>query len=122
MEIPDVTWVIVAGALVLFMTPGLALFYGGLSQTKSAVNMMMMSFAAMGLVALTWALWGSAIAGAEPIAGGLFGNPAADFALFESFAAGDDTLVWVGFGATFAIITTALISGAIADRAKFSAG
>lgn len=121
MEIPDVTWVIVAGALVLFMTPGLALFYGGLSQTKSAVNMMMMSFAAMGLVALTWALWGSAIAGAEPIAGGLFGNPAADFALFESFAAGDDTLVWVGFGATFAIITTALISGAIADRAKFSA-
>lgn len=121
MEMPDVVWVIVAGALVLFMTPGLALFYGGLSQTKSAVNMMMMSFAAMGLVALTWALWGNAIAGADAVAGGLFGNPTADFALAESFAVGDDTLVWVGFGATFAIITTALISGAIADRAKFSA-
>lgn len=121
MEIPDVVWAVVAGALVLFMTPGLALFYGGLSQAKAAVNMMMMSFAAIGLVVLTWALWGHAIAGADPLAGGLFGNPTADFALAESFAAGGDTLVWVGFGATFAIITTALISGAIADRAKFSA-
>lgn len=119
MEIPEVTWVIVAGALVLFMTPGLALFYGGLSQTKSAVNMMMMSFAAMGLVALTWALWGNAIAGADAVAGGLFGNPTADFALFESFT-DQESLLDVGFGATFAIITTALISGAIADRAKFS--
>ncbi|GAB3193591.1 ammonium transporter [Nesterenkonia suensis] len=115
-----VIWVIVAGALVLFMTPGLALFYGGLSQTRSAVNMMMMSFAAMGLVALTWALWGNAIAGAEPVAGGLFGNPTSDFVLYESLAAGGDSLVWVGFGATFAIITTALISGAVADRAKFA--
>ena len=120
MEIPDVVWVIVAGALVLFMTPGLALFYGGLTQTKSAVNMMMMSFAAMGLVALTWALWGNAVAGADAVAGGLFGNPAADFALFESFT-DQVSLLDVGFGATFAIITTALISGAIADRAKFSA-
>lgn len=55
-------WMIVAGALVLLMTPGLAFFYGGLTQAKSSVNMMMMSFAAMGLVALVWALWGSSVA------------------------------------------------------------
>ncbi|WP_146341512.1 ammonium transporter [Nesterenkonia sp. NBAIMH1] len=116
----DVIWVVVAGALVLFMTPGLALFYGGLSQTKSAVNMMMMSFAAMGLVAITWTLWGDAISFGSSV-GGLFGNPADNFAAMGSFEAAGDELVWVGFGGTFAIITTALISGAIADRAKFSA-
>lgn len=116
----DVIWVVVAGALVLFMTPGLALFYGGLTQTKSAVNMMMMSFAAMGLVAITWTLWGDAISFGSSV-GGLFGNPADNFAAFASFEAAGDELVLVGFGGTFAIITTALISGAIADRAKFSA-
>ena len=121
MEIPDVVWVVVAGALVLFMTPGLALFYGGLTQTKSAVNMMMMSFAAMGLVSIVWALWGDGISFGGSMAGGLFGNPADNFALYPSLEAGGDTLVWVGFGGTFAIITTALISGAIADRVKFSA-
>lgn len=113
-------WLVVATALVLFMTPGLALFYGGLSQTKSAVNMMMMSFAAIGLVAITWALWGDGIAFGDSVAG-LFGNPADNFALYSMFDESPAGLVEVAFGATFAIITTALISGAIADRAKFSA-
>lgn len=113
-------WLVVATALVLFMTPGLALFYGGLSQTKSAVNMMMMSFAAIGLVAIVWALWGDGLAFGDSV-GGLFGNPADNFALYSMFDESPDALVEVAFGATFAIITTALISGAIADRAKFSA-
>ena len=83
----DVIWVVVAGALVLFMTPGLALFYGGLTQTKSAVNMMMMSFAAMGLVAITWTLWGDAMSFGTSI-GGLFGNPADNFAAMAAGEAG----------------------------------
>ncbi|NLS10069.1 ammonium transporter [Nesterenkonia sp. MY13] len=120
MEVYEVVWLIVAGALVLFMTPGLALFYGGLSKAKSAVNMMMMSFAAMGLVALVWALWGDSMAFGESV-GALFGNPADNFAQSDMVGSEDQyALVEVGFGATFAIITTALISGAIADRAKFS--
>ncbi|MGJ9405134.1 ammonium transporter [Nesterenkonia aurantiaca] len=113
-------WVLVASGLVLLMTPGLAFFYGGLSQAKSAINMMMMSFAAMGLVAVVWALWGSAIAGGESV-GGLFGNPGTDLGLYNTLAEAPEDLIGIGFGATFAIITTALISGAIADRAKFSA-
>jgi Amt family ammonium transporter len=113
-------WVIVAGALVLLMTPGLAFFYGGLSQAKSSVNMMMMSFAAMGIVGVVWALWGSGIAGGSSV-GGFFGNPLSDLALFNTVDEAPEELIGIGFGATFAIITTALISGAIADRAKFSA-
>lgn len=113
-------WMIVAGALVLLMTPGLAFFYGGLTQAKSSVNMMMMSFAAMGLVALVWALWGSSVAAGDSVAG-VFGNPFSDFGLYTTLAEDPAALIGVGFGATFAIITVALISGAIADRAKFSA-
>ncbi len=120
MDFVEPLWLVVATALVLFMTPGLALFYGGLTQTKSAVNMMMMSFAAIGLVAITWALWGDGIAFGDSVAG-LFGNPGDNFALYSMFEESPYGLVEVAFGATFAIITTALISGAIADRAKFSA-
>ncbi|WP_188684186.1 ammonium transporter [Nesterenkonia cremea] len=120
MEFVEPLWLVVATALVLFMTPGLALFYGGLTQTKSAVNMMMMSFAAIGLVAITWALWGDGIAFGDT-AGGFFGNPSDNFALYSMLEESPYGLIEVGFGATFAIITTALISGAIADRAKFSA-
>ncbi|GAB3178955.1 ammonium transporter [Nesterenkonia halophila] len=113
-------WVIVASALVLLMTPGLAFFYGGLSQVKSSVNMMMMSFAAIGLVAVVWALWGSAVAGGESV-GGVFGDPSSDIGLYRTLAEDPAALIGVGFGSTFAILTTALISGAVADRAKFSA-
>lgn len=113
-------WMIVASALVLLMTPGLAFFYGGLSQAKSSVNMMMMSFAAIGLVAVVWALWGFSMAEGDSV-GGLFGSPATDIGLYDTLADAPEELIGVGFGATFAIITTALITGAIADRAKFSA-
>ena len=120
MESLDV-WVIVAGAFVLLMTPGLAFFYGGLSRTKSSLNMMMMSFASIGIVGVVWVLWGFSVAEGEPSVGGLFGNPGYDLGLYETVSSEPEALIGVGFGATFAIITTALISGAIADRAKFSA-
>jgi len=99
------------------MTPGVAFFYGGLVKAKSVVSMMMMSFGAMGLVGVLWILYGSnmtVIAEGEPQF--LAGNPFSDFGLANTSS---DGLVISAYGATFAIITIALISGAIADRAKF---
>lgn len=104
-----------ATALVLLMTPGLAFFYGGLVKAKSVVSMMMMSFGSLALVGTLWVLYGysmSAVEGAFDFAG----NPLAYFGLA---GLGNEDLVGAAFGATFAIITVALISGAIADRAKF---
>lgn len=117
MDSGNLAWSVVATALVLFMTPGVAFFYGGLVKAKSVVSMMMLSFGAMGLIGVLWILFGFNMS----LGGGEFafsGNPFADFGLA---AADSDTLVGATYGATFAIITVALISGAIADRAKFGA-
>jgi Amt family ammonium transporter len=123
----DTGFMMICAALVLFMTPGLAFFYGGLVRSKNVVNTMMMSFAAMGVVAVQWVLWGYSLA---------FGP---NDGLLGSFAGG---LQWLGLGgvglgpnpdysariphqlfmiyqAMFAIITPALISGAIVERMKF---
>lgn len=112
-------WMVVASALVLFMTPGLALFYGGMTRAKAVLNMMLMSFIAIGLVTVIWVLWGYSMSGGEPILGGLVADPASAFGLGNLIGTGD--LLGAAFGATFAIITVALISGAVADRAKFGA-
>ncbi len=117
MDSGNLAWSVTATALVLFMTPGVAFFYGGLVKAKSVVSMMMMSFGALGLVSVLWILYGfnmSAVGSTWEFAG----NPFSDFGLGS---AGSDTLVGATFGATFAIITVALITGAIADRAKFGA-
>ena len=120
MDTGSIAWAITATALVLFMTPGVAFFYGGLVKAKSVVSMMMMSFGALGLVSVLWVLYGfnmSTVGGVWDFAG----NPFSDFAL-GGLATGESAntdLISVAFGATFAIITVALISGAIADRAKF---
>jgi len=118
MDSGNFAWSIAATALVVFMTPGVAFFYGGLVKAKSVVSMMMMSFGAMGLIAVLWILYGWNMSlGADEGGFAFSGNP-----FTEHFAlAGLDakTLIGAAFGATFAIITTALISGAIADRAKF---
>ncbi len=123
---PSTIWIVTSAALVLFMTPGLAFFYGGLVKAKSVVSMIMMSFGAIALIGVLWILYGYMMYtgaggdgeyfdGAAALIPGIVGNPFAGFGLT---AEGID-LVDVAFGATFAIITTALISGAIADRAKF---
>lgn len=120
MDTGSIAWGITASALVLFMTPGVALFYGGLVKAKSVVSMMMMSFGALGLITVLWILYGFSMSAVEsPMQ--FAGNPFADFGL-SSLAAGETAntdLLGATFGATFAIITVALISGAIADRAKF---
>jgi Amt family ammonium transporter len=111
-------WAMTAGALVLFMTPGVAFFYGGLVKAKSVVSMMMMSFGAMGLISVLWILYGFNMT-AVPNTWDFAGNPFTDAFALNGLASSD--LVLAFFGATFAIITVALISGAIADRAKFGA-
>ncbi|OJX64953.1 MAG: ammonia channel protein [Micrococcales bacterium 73-13] len=116
MDSGTLAWGITAGALVLFMTPGVAFFYGGLVKAKSVVSMMMMSFGAMALVGVLWILVGFNMAVA-PDTWSWASNP-----FTENFAlqgVGESDLVLAFFGSTFAIITVALISGAIADRAKF---
>ena len=111
-------WLMVAAALVLFMTPGLAFFYGGMTRAKAALNMMMMSFISIGMVGVVWVLWGASMSSGEGFLQ-IVGNPFATFGL-EGITT-PDGLIKVGYAATFAIITVALISGAIADRAKFGA-
>lgn len=118
MESGNYAWAITATALVLLMTPGVAFFYGGLVKAKSVVSMMMMSFGSLGLVSVLWILYGSSMSATS----GPFdfaGNPFSNFAFAEGFD--NETLIGATYGATFAIITVALISGAIADRAKFGA-
>ncbi|GAA2994393.1 Amt family ammonium transporter [Microbacterium terrae] len=117
MDSGTLAWGITAAALVLFMTPGVAFFYGGLVKAKSVVSMMMMSFGAMALIGVLWILYGfNMTAVTDPWA--FAGNPFSNFALSFPQLAGSDFVLAL-FGSTFAIITVALISGAIADRAKF---
>ena len=129
MDSANVAWLLTAASLVLLMTPGLAFFYGGMSRSKSVLNMMMMSFSAIGVVGVLWVLVGYSISAGESV-GGFFGNPTSDFGMQKIFqvgtegvpVAGDElALILAAFGATFAIITVALISGAVADRIKFGA-
>jgi Amt family ammonium transporter len=127
-------WLMVGAALVLIMTPGVAFFYGGMVKAKSVISMMMMSFGAMGLVGVLWVIYGYSMSfgtGSAWIIRGWLLNPFADFLLKNelNFKGGTPQhggllldihgLAFAGFQATFAIITVALISGAIADRARF---
>ena len=121
----DTAWILTSAALVLLMTPGLALFYGGMVRAKSVLNMMMMSFGALALIGVLWVLYGYSIAFGNDVGAGLLGDPGEFFGLkglmedTTSEAGGLPAMAFVGFQAVFAIITVALISGAIADRAKF---
>ena len=108
---------IVSAALVLLMTPALGLFYGGMTRAKASLNMMMMSFVSIGIVGVVWVLWGYSMSTGQGVLG-VFGNPFTSFGL--SGLIGSPDLIKAGYSATFAILTVALISGAIADRGKFT--
>ena len=132
----DTAWLLASAALVLLMTPGLAFFYGGMVRAKNVLNMIMMSVGAMGVVGVLWVLYGYSIAFGDD-KGNLIGDPFQYFGLKGLFGgnylAGTDPVteatiplvgtipatVFVAFQAMFAIITVALISGAVADRLKF---
>ena len=122
----DTAWVIASAALVMFMTPGLALFYGGMVRTKNVLAMLMQNFFALGIVSVLWALIGYSLAFGGT--GEFIGN--LDFAGMKDAAtlappglAGlhIPPLTFSGYQLMFAVITPALITGAIADRMRFSA-
>ena len=117
----DTAWMLVATALVLLMTPALAFFYGGLVRSKSALNTMMMSFIALGAVGVAWALIGYSLAFAT--GGPLVGDLSRLFLRNVGLEAQGTIphVLFMSYQGTFAIITAALISGAIVERMKFSA-
>ncbi|MGE5346391.1 MAG: ammonium transporter [Acidithiobacillales bacterium] len=120
----DTAWMLVATALVLLMTPALAFFYGGLVRSKNALNTMMMSVASLGFVGTAWALLGYSLAFSPgtPLLGGLSNAFLRGVGLEASpSAATIPHLLFMAFQGTFAIITAALISGAIVERKRFSA-
>ncbi len=125
MNAGDTAWVLAASAMVLLMTPGLAFFYGGMVRSKSVLNMMMMSFVTIGIVSVLWVIYGFDEA---------FGDGSSQFfGLLGKSHLGDSVnklatngavltipvLVFAAFQLMFAVITPALISGALADRTRF---
>ena len=122
----DTAFILVSSALVLLMTPGLAFFYGGMVRTKSVLNMMMMSMVTIGIVSVIWVIYGFELAFGYKAGSAWYGN----FSLSGLGGVVNDftnnggvypipVLVFAAFQLMFAIITPALISGAIADRTKF---
>jgi Amt family ammonium transporter len=120
----DTAWMLVSAAFVMLMTPGLALFYGGMVRSKNILNMLMQSFVALGVVTIVWVLWGYSLAFGP---GGRWIGSLAWFGLHgvgqapnPDYAATVPHQVYMIYQMMFAIITPALISGAIAERMKFS--
>lgn len=121
----DTAWILVSSALVLLMTPGLALFYGGMARRKNLISTIMMSFAIMGLVGVIWALWGYSLSfGTDKgsYIGGLnfFGLMNVGMEGSDTYASTVPHLAFMAFQGMFAVITVALITGAVVERIKFS--
>lgn len=130
----DTAWMLISTALVLLMTPGLAFFYGGFVRSRNVLNTMMMSFIMMGIVGVTWVLWGYSLSFSPgtPFIGGLqwaflngVGLETTDYLkgsapeAVVSYAATIPHQLFMLYQMTFAIITPALISGAIVERVSF---
>lgn len=126
MNVGDTGFVLISAALVMVMTPGLALFYGGMVRTKSTLNMLMMSFVSLGIVSVLWVLYGHSLAFSGDV-GGFVGNldliglkGVTSDTLMENFAGRKiPVFAFSLFQMLFAVITPALMSGALADRVKF---
>ncbi|MGH3472075.1 MAG: ammonium transporter [Nocardioidaceae bacterium] len=124
----DTAWVLMSSALVLLMTPGLAFFYGGMVRSKAVLNMVMMSMVTIGIVTPLWVLYGYSLTFGNAHASGLVGD-LSRLGLSDTLTARAvngsaypiPLLAFAAFQLMFAIVTPALISGAIADRAKFGA-
>ena len=121
----DTAFILICAALVMFMTPGLALFYAGMVRTKNVLATMMQSFIVIGLVSVVWVLWGYSLA-FGPDVGGIIGNlswfglTGVGLAPSSDYAGTIPHQAFMVFQGMFAIITPALITGAFAERMKFS--
>jgi Amt family ammonium transporter len=121
MDNGDVAWILVSAAMVLFMTPGLAFFYGGMDRSRNVLNMLMMNMYCLLVVPIVWVAVGYSLS-QVPFENSLIGG--FDAAFLKDITISDDnggTLATIAFLGMFAAITPALISGAVADRMKFSA-
>ncbi len=121
----DTAWILMSSALVMLMTPGLALFYGGMVRRKNALSTIMMSFAILAMVGILWVLYGYSLAFGPDhggIIGGLnwFGLNGVGEAPSSVYATTVPHLAFMIFQAMFAIITVALFTGAVVERMKFS--
>ena len=122
----DTAWILVSSAMVLLMTPGLAFFYGGMARRKNLLSTIMMSFAIMGLAGVIWALWGYSLSFGSD-AGGFIGGfdflglMGVGMGASDVYAGTVPHLAFMAFQGMFAIITVALITGAVVERIKFSA-
>ncbi len=121
MDSGNTAWILMSAALVVFMVPGLALFYGGMARSKNMLNMLMMNMVCLGIVPIVWFVAGYSLSstGDNSLIGGFDHLFLADISITN--ADGGAQLRDVFFALTFASITPALISGAVADRMKFSA-
>ena len=122
----DVAWMLTATAFVLFMTPGLSFFYGGMVSKKNIISTMLQSFIAMGVISILWIVCGFSLCFGESI-GGFIGNPLTYFMFNHVGGAPESTLaptipltLFALFQLKFAIITPALITGSFAERVRFS--
>lgn len=122
----DTAWMIVATAFVLFMTPGLSFFYGGMVSYKNVISTMLQSFIALGVISLLWYVVGFSLAFGESV-GGIIGNPSSFFCFrnvglspHPELSATIPFLIFALFQLKFAIITPALITGSFAERVKFT--
>ncbi|AGF72806.1 ammonium transporter [Corynebacterium halotolerans] len=126
----NAAWMLISASLVLLMTPALSLFYGGMTGRRSVLNMMMMSFGALGVVSVVYVLWGWSMSYGTQSLWGVVANPLEFLGLRNSItddagnylagSSGYANVIDVSFQLTFAVISTALISGALAGRVKFS--
>ena len=125
----NASWMLMSAALVLLMTPALALFYGGMTERRGVLNMMLMSFGSLAVVSIIYVLWGWSMSYGTESWGGIVANPFEFFGLKDSIfdangeylegAEGYANIIDIGFQLTFAVISTAIISGALAGRVKF---
>ena len=126
MNTGDIAWILVSSAMVLLMTPGLALFYGGLARSKNAASTIMYSLMSMGIVGVVWVLWGYTLAFGPDVGSfigdlsylGLSGVSATEPGPYADNMPHQAFMIFQGM---FAIITPALVTGAFAERMKFSA-
>ncbi|WP_343910763.1 ammonium transporter [Nocardioides aquiterrae] len=123
----DTAWLLAASGLVLLMAPGLALFYGGMVRSKSVLNMMMMTFGALAVITVVWVVVGYSLAFGDDLGAGLLGDPRQYAGLGQLLSEASNgasqvpLVLFAVFQGLFCVVTGALVSGAIADRARFGA-
>jgi Amt family ammonium transporter len=124
----DIAWMLVSAALVLLMTPGLALFYGGMVNAKNLISTMLQSFICMGIISILWIVVGYSLAFGDDLGGmGIIGDPSTHF-MFKGvldgkpwvFASTIPLALFAFFQLKFAVITPALITGSFSERVKFT--